>query len=303
MDRYISDREKEGKNAKKMRWQWVALKPHFADLQPADLEAPIIVEGEERTRCHKYALERHRAGIARDTIHSELSLLRTAMSWASKRNLIKDKVFVWVPPPGKPRRTALNEDQILQLLGAMVEAPHHIRLAMLIALATGARKEAILDLTWDRVDFVYRTVDFNKPDERSILDTSHQKGRAKVDMSDELYGSLMHAKEFATCEYVIEYRGKRVGDIKKGVKAVFDRSGLKGKFLGLHALRHTLATSSVAAGIDMRKVQRMLGHDDIDTTDKVYAEFRRGALRDVAQVADAHIRLLNGDQNGQKSRL
>lgn len=303
MERYIDDRETAGRNAQKMRWQWVPLKPHFEHLQPADVETPIIVEGKERTICHKYAVEREAAGIRRDTIHSELSLLRTAINWAFKKRLIKQKFYVWVPPPGKPRRTALTPEQLLNLLGAMVEAPLHTRLLILIALATGARRQAILDLTWDRVDFEHRTIDFRTPDERSILDTSHKKGRAIVDMSDALYSALMYAKQFAKTKYVIEYRGRPVKDPREGVKAVFEKAGLKGKFLGLHALRHTLATAAAAAGIDMQKIQRMLGHEDINTTAQVYTEFQRGALRDVTRVVDAHIGLLSSDQNGFKSRL
>src|SRR5512135_761728 len=70
VDRYKEDRRIEGKNADKIGWQWVPLAPTFGALQPADVETEILVEGEKRTRCHKYALERETQGIARDTIHS-----------------------------------------------------------------------------------------------------------------------------------------------------------------------------------------------------------------------------------------
>jgi integrase len=301
MDLYIEDRELEGKNADKMRWQWVPMKPHFAHLQPADLETKIIVEKKPRTRCHKYALERSNAGIARYTINSELSLLRTAMAWGAKHKKTK-QVVVWVSSPGRGRRTALTQDQLLKLLGAIVEAAPHIRLLLLIALATGARREAILDLTWARVDLERRTIDFNTYEERSILDTSHQKGRAVVDIGEGLYLALKAASEFATCDHVIEYRGKRVRQPKEGVKAVFEAAELKGRYLGIHALRHTLATSAAALGIDMRKIQQMLGHDDIKTTERVYVEFRAGALREVAAVADPAIKGVNDVLKGHMTQ-
>lgn len=292
MERYIEDRRREGKRSDKMRFQWTALRPSFEHLQPGDLEAEIIVEGEKRTRCHKYAVERSEMGIARATIHSELALIRTAVGWAARRRLISP-VFVWVPSAGEARRTALDAEQIVRLLGAILEATPHIRLLMLIALATGARMQAILDLTWDRVDLERRVIDFRTARRTSILDTSHQKRRAIVDIGDELIVRLREHKEFAGRRpYVIEYHGKKVGSPKKAVRAVFRRAGIEGQFLGLHALRHTLATSAAAAGIDMRKVQRMLGHDDIRTTESVYVEFQRGALSEVASVGDAHIKRL-----------
>lgn len=302
MDLYIDDRRREGKNHHKMKHQWVPLKPMFENLQPADLAAPFMVEGEQRTRCHLYAVKRAKAGMARDTIHSELNLLRSAMSWAFKRGILGRPVFVWVSSAGKPRRTALTEDELMALLGAIVEAEEHIRLLMLIAMATGARKQAILDLVWKRVDFDRRLIDFNTGVEKSILDTSHQKGRAIVDMSDGLHDALKRAKEYATCGHVIEYRGRPVKDPKDGVRAVFRKAGLGGKYLGLHALRHTLATAAAAHGIDMRKIQMMLGHDDIDTTERVYAEFRQGYLSDVARLADPHIKALNAVKSQEKSQ-
>ena len=73
------------KAADKMEFQWRALRATFEHLQPADVETTITVAGEPRTRCHQYAVDRHGKGLARATIHSELSLLRSAMSWAAKR--------------------------------------------------------------------------------------------------------------------------------------------------------------------------------------------------------------------------
>lgn len=295
MGRYIEDRRREGKAADKMEFQWRALRPTFEHLQPADVETTMIVQGEPRTRCHQYAVDRHAKGLARSTIHSELSLLRSAMGWAAKRRMI-EPVHVWVSTPGKARRTALSTEGIIKLLGAIVEAPHHIRLLMLIALATGARREAILDLEWARVDLDRRMIDFNTGAETSILDTSHKKGRAIVDIGEGLYEALAEARELAQTPFVIEFRRRRLTDPKEGVKAVFARAGLAGRYMGLHALRHTLATDAAAKGIDMRKVQKMLGHSDIRTTEDVYAEFRRGYLADVAAVADAHIKRLNDGQ-------
>jgi integrase len=39
----------------------------------------------------------------------------------------------------------------------------------------------------------------------------------------------------------------------------------------------------------MRKIQRMLGHDQLKTTDKIYAKHRRGYTREVADVADLQV--------------
>lgn len=224
------------------------------------------------------------------------------MTWAATRKKIPAAPFVWVPSAGKPRRTALTLQQIAALIQAILNATLHIRLLIAIALATGARKQAILDLTWDRVDLELRTIDFNTGKKKSILDTSHQKGRAVVDIGEGLYRALKEAKEYARTEHVIEYRGKPVKDPKDGVKDVFTAAGLGGRFLGLHALRHTLATSAAELGIDMRKIQHMLGHDDVRTTEAIYVELRRGFLSEVAEVAEPHLKLISGRSSDDKTQ-
>lgn len=293
---YIADRKLEGRAWKKLEHQWKPMKSHFEDLQPIDLATPVLVEGEVRTRCHAYAVERSKAGRSRDTVHSELSMLRTAMHWSAKRGRILP-VHVWVPSPGKPRTNALTEDQLLRLIGAILEAPQYIRILMLLAWATGARRQAILDLTWDRVDLEARTIDFNVEREKSILDTSHEKGRSISYMGEGLRRELIAAKEYARTEFVVEFRGRPMKDPKEGVKKVFEQAGIFGKFIGLHALRRTLATAAQDHGIDLKKIQEQLGHADMKTTEGVYIQARAHRLRDVAELGDRQLaKVIEGDK-------
>ena len=294
--RYIDDRRREGKQADKLECQWHALAPHFENMQPPDLEQPIEVEGQQRTRCHAYAVARDAAGRARDTIHSELSMLRTAMHWGVKRQLCKP-VHVWVSSPGRPRETALTEDQVVSLLRAIMEATRHIRLLMLIAWATGARREAILDLTWDRIDFEKGVIDFRTKTEKHILDTSHQKGRAVVAIGEWLARELRDAKRIAQTVYVIEYRRRRVTDPSQGVRDVFKAAGIEGRYFGVHALRRTLATAASEHGIDLKIIQEQLGHADSRTTEGVYIQHRANRLRGVAAMSDQQMaRVIEGEK-------
>jgi len=305
----------EGKSVKKLNWQWKPLKPYFAHLQPGDLLKVIIVEGEPRTLAHKYAVEREANGkairrairdkngettgefyvervgkIARDTINSELSLVRTVVLWGFTKGMYKTQSGqppdVWVPPAGEGRKTALNNAEMEALITALFQAPFHIRVFLVIAMATGARKEAILELEWDRVDFDKRTIDFRRAGERSILDTSHLKGRAVVDMPIELYETLKDAWEWrrSGCNYVVEFRGQRVKDPKEAIRTVFQRAGLGRRYMGAHALRHSLATWAIANGIEPVFVQQLLGHKQLSTTLGSYVEHKVGSLTKAAGV-------------------
>src|SRR5690606_36684080 len=164
-------KRKEGKNVATMRHNWRALQPHVGHLQPVDLRATRIVEGEERTVCHEYAVARQAAGIARDTIWTELNRLRTACNWAAKTGLIKGEWHaknVWVPSQGPARDIFLEREEVFRIFDEC-RMPH-VRLTLILALCTGARKSAIRELKWTQVDFKKRQIDYRTTEKQSILD-------------------------------------------------------------------------------------------------------------------------------------
>jgi site-specific recombinase XerD len=73
------------------------------------------------------------------------------------------------------------------------------------------------------------------------------------------------------------------------VKAAGD-AGLSAKVTP-HMLRHTAATQLIEAGVDIRYIQRLLGHASLSTTE-IYTHVSDGALRRVVSDADVLGRLL-----------
>ncbi len=292
-DLYRDKLRKEGKSDERAKWAWVALKPVFGGLTPdkVDIEIDVDTGGgkvERLTLCHRFAVLRAEKGIARDTIWSNLTTLRTAIKFAFDRNLITKRPYVWSPSKGAPRDVVAEESEVQRLISSCVMA--HIRLYVMLAVSTGARKGAILDLTWDRVDFERRVIDFRAPIEKGILNKRGRKGRAVVEFAGLMEVALLEAKEYARSDFVIEYAGDRVKDIKKGLMAAVRRAGLEGRNITSHVLRHSVATWLADESIDMRQIQKMLGHDNIKTTERVYAKYRRGYLTSAANVIDLKLR-------------
>jgi integrase len=289
-DMYFANRKREGKCVRGMEDQWKAnLKPVFAGLKPADINLPVVVRGIERTRCHEYAENRKLAGRRRATIYYELNILRTILNWATNQDPPIKPVRVWLPRRAGPRDSQLTWDEIFAVF-AECRAHHHLKLFMLLDIMTTQRKGAILDLTWDQISFERKEINFRKNrDEEDILNTGGQKGRSVVDMGDYLAAALQEAKLFAQSEYVIEWRGNKVGDVKKGLSAAFKRAGITKPFAGAHAIRKSVAGLLADAGEEMRKLQKLLGHEEMETTNKWYAHHSRGYLTSSISLLEAFI--------------
>lgn len=275
---YIEDRRAEGKKMPPFIDDWKSLRPTFENLRPADLEKELVVDGEKRTVCHRYALEKSKAGHSRDTIWTRLTRLRSAINWADKKNILDEKPYVWVPSKAKPKSYNLTVEECLRLVKEATTP--HIKLFIIIALNTGARTTAILELTWDRVDFEKMQIRLEKElKEDDILLKVSQKGRATVQMNVFLAATLMEFKKAALTDHVIEYNGKPIGNIKKAFKRACVRAGLPKA--SPHTLRHTAATrafeelvfSDQDPELGFAKISRMLGHKDIETTKRIYIKY------------------------------
>ncbi|MDQ3390792.1 MAG: tyrosine-type recombinase/integrase, partial [Actinomycetota bacterium] len=71
------------------------------------------------------------------------------------------------------------------------------------------------------------------------------------------------------------------------------RAGLRP--IRLHDLRHSYATSALAAGVPVKVVSQRIGHADIGVTLKVYAHVMPGDDEDAALRADALLDSSLGD--------
>lgn len=242
--------------------QWKSIGPHFGRLA-----AESVTEAD----CRSYVAKRK--GRAEWTIHSELGRLRSALSWADKRGLIHKAPHIWRNPEPPPRDKRLTRAQAQAFLNSC-ELPH-VRLFVTLAITTGARMGAILDLSWDRIDFDRRKILLHDPERRQA-----GKARATVPMNQTAEKALREAREGATGRFVVEWGGSRVWSVKKALRAVGGRSGLP--WVTAHVFRHSAATWMAEDGVDMEEIAQFLGHSDVRTTRKIYARFSPDYLHGAA---------------------
>ena len=199
-------------------------------------------------------------------------MLRACLRW----HYGKDAPQIVAPPPSKPRDRFITKEQRETLLEA-IETPH-VRLFVILALTTGARMSAILDLTWERVDLDTGTIDFN-PAGRDITN----KRRTVVPINEQARKALDEARKGAMTDYVIEYAGKRVLSVKKAVAAASRRSGVP---CSPHVFRHSAARWMAEADVSMERIAQYLGHTSTRVTYATYARFSPRFMADAKAALD-----------------
>lgn len=273
-------KEKEGRRvADAMGYEEKFILEHFGHLRPDQISVET---------CRAYTAKRRgmkpkgkETPTHDGTIWTELGHLRTVLLWAVKRGKARFAPDIERPAKPQPKDRWLTEAEVAKLLA--VETELHTMVAINLMLATAGRVGAILELTWDRVDFERSQIDLR------LDTTSPRKGRATVPMNASLRAVLTRAKAVAMTDHVVEWAGKPVGTIKHGFAKAVKDAGLSG--VTPHVLRHTAAVHMAAAGIAMNKISQYLGHTSTAVTERVYARFAPDHLKDAAEVLDFGTRL------------
>lgn len=267
---------------------WKALKGTFGKLTADDITANL---------CRRYTLERC-VKASQGTAWTELTRLRSCTNWAVKKRLITFKPDIWVPQKPEPKDRVLSIDEIGKLLDGCVMP--HVKLFIILALATAGRTEALLELTWDRVDFERGVINLKLKVEQNPLTKKVRKGRSVVPMNEWARVALWEAKQGALTDNVIEWNAESVKSIRKGFTEAVKRAGL-GEWVQHpeepdekvfrsdvtpHTLRHTAASWLESDGIPMGQISRFLGHKTESVTRNIYAKPDTKALEEAANVLD-----------------
>jgi integrase len=243
---------------------WKAAQPFWGAIPISRVDEPMATD-----------YRKHRKHCAAVTVRNELAVIRAALNLAERDKLIAKAPFVPMPKLPTAGIRHLTRPQFRKLLeGAKAGSPH-IALFMQLAIGTGARMAALLELTWDQVNLEQGIIDLNPPDR---VQTS--KGRATVPINAQTRAALEEALPAATCDYVIEHKGCRVASIKTAWNAAVRRSGIKAT---PHMLRHSAAVWAAEAGVPMEQIAGLLGHTDSRITSRVYARFSPDFLKGAAE--------------------
>jgi len=211
---------------------------------------------------------RQRQGAAPGTVKTELEYLRACLNLRYGRGHNR----VWLPSGSPPRERYLTREELDKLLKHVGAA--HVRLFIILAITTGARMSALLELRWEQVDFKHRTINFNLPGREQS-----NKRRPEVPLNARAYQALEQASHGALTDWVIEWDGKQVKSIKKAIRMAAKRSSVP---CSPHVFRHTAGVWMAQADVPMQKISQFLGHTSTRVTERTYARYSPSFMKDAA---------------------
>lgn len=286
IDKYLEDNkaDKTPHQHTVLRSQTARPREKLGLLRPDQILQPVIDDYvvwrrmHVRWQNHPTLKPNSNKPVSDSTIGKELRLLRAAMNHVHETygSPCEPKFKIKVSD-GLPRDEYLTRDEVQRMLDHCLDNNReHIELFLLISVATGARKEAVLSLKWDQVHIgalkagVGKSGKYRDGTWINFGPGSGNKRRPKIPISNNMrLWMLLSVGERAHPDYVITFKGKPIDDVKDGFANVLKDAGIKKKVTP-HNMKHTAITLMLQRGIDPETVSRWT-NTTLETIYRVYS--------------------------------
>lgn len=184
-----------------------------------------------------------------------INLARSALLFYYNDVLEKNFTNIKTPKIESSLPTVLNKEEIKKL----IEKAHTTKSKLIIKLlySTGLRVSELIKLKWNDLEYENNTA--------WVRGGKGKKDRVII-ISPNLINDLKKLKKDS--EYVISGRENTnlsVKNIQKIIRNTAKRANINKKVTP-HTLRHSFATHLLEEGTDIRMIQELLGHSNLQTT-------------------------------------
>lgn len=251
-------------------WYWeqhgkTLMRPEHCDLAMRYLKpffGTTLARSLNLDMQERFVAARRANGAGDESIRRDLAVLSAALKRAVRYKKLDISPPILTLQASPPRERWMTRGEVARLFwGLRGPRQRHVLLFARLGLYTGARTGAILDLTWDRVNFDAGLIDFRKPGRRET-----KKRRTLTPMTPMIHRMLLHAKKRSRSRFVVAWAGEGVGRIAKSFIAQAEKCGLDD--VTPHVLRHTFASWAVRKGVPIYTVGKALGQTVASTTSR-----------------------------------
>ncbi len=202
------------------------------------------------------------SGMAPLTVRRKLACLSSFFGFLQDMGYLQGNPARGLPLPKVEQLVpvTLSREDAHRLIAA-ADKPWH-RCLVILLLTTGIRRSEAAQITLEDIDL----------DNGQFL--VHGKGAKKrtVPLTPESMEAirhyLQHRRKTDSHRLFVSQTGKPIHGraINRMLNRLLAKAGLAGKGITPHKLRHTFATTLIQNGVDIKTVQELLGHSDIQTT-------------------------------------
>ena len=210
--------------------------------------------------------------VKRTTMATEINIIRAFFRWLDEEGLIKANPCLRIKNVKVAKdghRKALSSEEMKRLRAACRTVRE--RLIVELFFSTGCRLSEITGMDETDIDIAGRsaTVTGKGNKQRTVYFNTAAADLAREHLNGRAGGALFLSET---------QPGKRLGN--RGMQRAVERLGERAGIVPLypHLLRHTFATTAVNAGMDAIVLQRLLGHEDMNTT-MIYAEMSEDKIK------------------------
>ncbi len=262
-----------------------AYRQDIAEFDEVHAEKPVaLISGDDLVAYATHLAGKR--GLAPATVKRRIACLRSMFGWLLRRGTLPANPFasveIWIRLPDRLPRCLRKADAIA-LVGGACRAGGQSGMAALALMATGMRVGELAAIRVSDLDVERGTIRIvGKGDrERQVYFTAGPL----ADLIRARAGQVTRGMEAEA--FLLEGKtGRASGSatIRRILRRLATEAGLS-VAVTPHMLRHTAATTFLEEGVDMRFVQRLLGHRSIATTE-IYTHVSDSALRAATIRAD-----------------
>jgi integrase/recombinase XerD len=210
--------------------------------------------------------------------YASIALIKASLKFFYTEMLGKNIVTIKTPKASKKLPVVLSRKEIKDLIANTLNQKHRLLIELLYS--TGLRLSECINLKYSDLDL----------DEYIgwVRMGKGAKDRIFI-ISDIFKNDLLDFKE-KTCpkseDYIFTVNGRKMSPrgIQYAIKVSAKRAGIE-KDVHVHTLRHSFATHLLENGVDIRKIQKLLGHSNLQTT-QIYTQVSSEEIKKIRSPLD-----------------
>lgn len=221
-----------------------------------------------------------------------LSTLSQIMESALENGLISKNPCKGIKAGGETpkEKIPLTDEQREELL--TVVKGTRAEIFVLLCLYAGLRREEALGLLWADVHLnaempyldVRNTVTFTKNLPVHSPDLKSKAARRSIPLPPILFEAMKTARKTSKSLFVVPAVKDGGAMSKAAMRSMWAKAASVSFYVHPHLLRHTYITDLCAAGMDIKKIQYLAGHEDVSMTLRVYTHVKENTPRELGAV-------------------